>query len=90
MPALQAAVAAVPRVQQEPGPAVQLTAFGNDGLDLSIVFWIADPENGSANVRSDVNLAILALLKSQGVEIPYPQRVVHAAPGVPHPNRSSP
>jgi len=41
-------------------------------------------------VRSDVNLAILALLKSQGVEIPYPQRVVHAAPGVPHPNRSSP
>jgi small-conductance mechanosensitive channel len=29
-------------------------------------------------VRSDVNLALLRTLRARGVEIPYPQRVVHA------------
>ncbi|MBT9455434.1 MAG: mechanosensitive ion channel protein, partial [Burkholderiaceae bacterium] len=36
----------------------------------------ADPEGGQGNVRSDVNLAILACLNEQGVEIPFPQRVM--------------
>ena len=77
IPALQAAAAAVPRVQQDPGPVAQLAQFAPDGLELQLHFWIADPENGSGSVRSDVNLALLALLRARGVEIPYPQRVVH-------------
>ncbi|MBH9552822.1 mechanosensitive ion channel [Inhella sp. 4Y17] len=77
MAALQTTVAAVPRVQQDPGPVAQLHGFGADGLDLHLHFWIADPENGSGNVRSDVNRAILNLLRTQGISIPYPQRVVH-------------
>jgi small-conductance mechanosensitive channel len=76
MPKLAAAVAAVPRVVGDPVPAVQLSAFAADGLELTVVFWIADPENGQGNVRSGVNLAILALLAAEGVEIPYPQRVL--------------
>jgi len=75
--ALTTAVCEVPRVLSEPGPAVQLSNFANDGLELTIFFWIMDPENGSGNVRSDVNLAILRTLNGLGVEIPYPQRVVH-------------
>jgi len=78
MPQLVAAVAAVPRVLQEPGPAVQLSAFAADGLELTIPFWIADPENGQGNVRSAVNLALLKALNDAGIEIPFPQRVVHA------------
>jgi small-conductance mechanosensitive channel len=74
---LEAAVAAVPRVLADPAPNCQLSAFGADGLDLAIAFWIGDPENGEGNVRSDVNLAVLDLLNAMGVEIPYPQRVVH-------------
>jgi small-conductance mechanosensitive channel len=69
-------VAAVPRVLAEPAPAARLTNFAADGLELTTFFWIADPENGGVNVRSDVNLAILRLLNQRGVEIPYPQRVV--------------
>jgi small-conductance mechanosensitive channel len=76
MPRLVQAVSAVPRVIAEPGPAVQLAGFGADGLDLHVAFWIADPENGQGNVRSDVNMAILRTLDMAGVEIPYPQRVV--------------
>jgi small-conductance mechanosensitive channel len=80
MPKLTAAAAAVPRVLVNPGPGIQLSAFAADGLELTLNFWIADPENGQGNVRSDVNLALLAALGAAGVEIPYPQRVLHALP----------
>ncbi len=72
-------VAAVPRVMPEPGPAVLLTNFAADGLELTVGFWIADPENGQGNVRSDVNLAILKLFEVMQVEIPFPQRVLRRA-----------
>jgi small-conductance mechanosensitive channel len=79
MPLLVDCVAGVARVLEEPGPAVQLGGFGADGLELKVSYWIGDPENGSGNVRSDVNLALLALLRREGVEIPYPQRVLRRA-----------
>lgn len=79
-PELLAAVATVPRVLSEPAPAVQLAAFGADGLELAVLFWIGDPENGQGNVRSEVNLAVLRCLSRLGIEIPYPQRVVHTRP----------
>jgi small-conductance mechanosensitive channel len=75
-PKLLAAIAEVPRVLADPGPAVQLKAFAADGLELTLVFWIGDMEHGQGNVRSDVNLAVLNTLNAAGVEIPYPQRVV--------------
>jgi small-conductance mechanosensitive channel len=86
MPRLAEAVTAVPRVLADPAPGVQLAAFGADGLDLRVVFWIGDTENGTGNVQSDVNLAILRVLNEAGVEIPFPQRVVHGAmPATPKP-----
>ena len=77
-PKLVAAIAAVERVVPEPPPGVQLSAFSADGMDLVINFWIRDSENGQGNVKSEVNLAILDVLDADGVEIPFPQRVVHA------------
>lgn len=71
------AVSAVPRVLKDPAPACQLAEFAADGMNLAINFWIADPENGQGNVRSDVNLAVLDLFGREGVEIPFPQRVMH-------------
>ena len=79
IPRLTAAVGAVPRVIDEPPAGVMLTAFAPDGLELTVAFWIADPEHGQNNVRSDVNLAILRTLGEAGVEIPFPQRVVQQA-----------
>ncbi|HEV8690491.1 MAG TPA: mechanosensitive ion channel domain-containing protein [Ideonella sp.] len=71
-------VSQVSRVLADPAPTVQLAEFGADGLTLAVHFWIIDPENGQGGVRSDVNLAILRCLNAQGVEIPYPQRVVRS------------
>jgi small-conductance mechanosensitive channel len=79
LPRLCQTIAAVSRVLAAPGPAVQLTNFAADGLDLTLNFWITDPENGQGNVRSEVNLAVLRLLNQTGVQIPFPQRVLHAA-----------
>ncbi|MDP2008289.1 MAG: mechanosensitive ion channel [Rubrivivax sp.] len=79
MPQLVQAVAKVPRVMADPGPAVLLTNFAADGLELTFGFWVADPENGQGNVRSDVNLVILRTLNELGIEIPFPQRVLRRA-----------
>lgn len=83
IPQIVAATTAVPRVLARPAPGVQLSAFAADGLELTLSFWIADPENGQGNVRSAVNLALLRLLNERGIEIPFPQRVMHPLPAAP-------
>jgi small-conductance mechanosensitive channel len=65
------------RVVRDPGPGVNLTNFGADGLEFTLNYWMVDPENGQQNLRSRVNLAILESLRAHGIDIPYPQRVVH-------------
>ncbi len=77
-PLLEAAIRTVPRVIADPPPSVHLSAFSADGMDLTINFWIRDAENGQGNVKSDVNLAVLELLNREGIEIPFPQRIVRA------------
>ena len=79
LPRMVEVIAAVPRVLNDPEPGVQLSAFASDGLELTLLWWIADPENGMGNVRSNVNRAVLRLLNSSGVEIPFPQRVLRSA-----------
>ena len=44
---------------------------------MELRFWIRDPENGIAKVRSAVRMAIWDAFKANGIEIPFPQRVVH-------------
>ncbi|MCW5638172.1 MAG: mechanosensitive ion channel [Rubrivivax sp.] len=83
IPQITAMAAGVPRVLARPAPGVQLSAFAADGLELTLSFWIADPENGQGNVRSAVNLALLRLLNERGIEIPFPQRVMHPLPAAP-------
>ncbi len=70
------AASGTPRVIPDPECSVRLTRFGADGLEFTVFFWISDPQSGQANVKSDVNLRILAGLRAAGIEIPFPQRVV--------------
>ena len=75
------AACAQERVLKEPEPGVNLTNFGPDGLEFTLNYWMTDPDNGQQNLRSLVNLEVLAALRAHGVSIPYPQRVVHSAGG---------
>ena len=65
------------RVLRDPAPAVTLSAFGADGLEMTVGYWLGDPENGQGNLKSFVNLAILAALRAHNIEIPFPQRVIY-------------
>ena len=73
------AAASSPRVLRDPGPSVAMTAFGADGLEFTVGYWLADPENGQNNLKSEINHAILKAFRANGIEIPFPQRVVHVA-----------
>ncbi len=77
---LLGAAAGAQRVIPDPEPAARLVRFGPDGLEFSLLFWIQDPINGQSNVKSDINLAILKGFRDAGIEIPYPQRVMHVQP----------
>lgn len=67
----------VPRVLTNPKPVCQLKNFGDSAIDMELRIWISDPENGIANVSSEVRIAIWDTFKEQGIEIPFPQRDVH-------------
>ena len=71
------AARAVKRVHNEPSPSVWLKAFGDNAIEFEIQCWIDDPEEGVGNVRSDVLKQVWHLFRENGVEIPFPQRVVH-------------
>jgi len=62
-----------PRILKDSPPVARLMGFHDYGLDLELRFWIADPEAGVNNVRSDVNRAIWRLFKQRGITIPRAQ-----------------
>jgi small-conductance mechanosensitive channel len=64
----------VPRVLTEPAPNCLLVNFGDSTIDLELRFWISDPVNGTANVRSQIMLNIWDLYRQHGIELPNPQR----------------
>ena len=66
-----------PRVLERPLPVCNLEGFGDSSVDFSIRFWINDPPNGIANVRSEVLMRVWEALAEHGVEIPFPQRDLH-------------
>jgi len=76
MALMTAAACAHPRVLRDPAPATCLVRFADSGIDLELGVWIADPEAGQLNLRSDLNLVIWEGFKREGIEIPYPQREV--------------
>jgi len=72
-----------PRILREPPPVSRLMQFSDHGMDLELRFWIADPEAGVNNVRSDVNRAIWRLFRAAGITIPVAQREVYLRHGEP-------
>ncbi|HLQ11893.1 MAG TPA: mechanosensitive ion channel domain-containing protein [Steroidobacteraceae bacterium] len=64
------------RVLNEPAPVTRLIQFSDHGMDLELRFWIADPQNGVNNVRSDVNRRIWRLFRDHGITIPVTQHEV--------------
>ncbi len=71
-----AAAKGVERVAAQPAPVCLVKGFGDSAIELDLRFWIRDPQNGTANVRSAVFLAMWDSFAANGVKIPFPQRDV--------------
>jgi len=64
----------VSRILEVPKPTCLLKEFGDSAVILELRFWIQDPANGTANLRSEVMLHIWDLFHERGIEFPFPQR----------------
>ena len=69
------------RVVQDPAPVCHLVEFGDSSVNFVLRFWIRDPENGVTNIKGLVMLEVWDALQENGIEIPFPQRVLHMADG---------
>jgi small-conductance mechanosensitive channel len=65
-----------PRVLKKPEPLAMVAAFADSGINLELYAWIADPESGKGNLRSDLYRVLWKSFKENGIEIPFPQREV--------------
>ncbi len=65
-----------PRVLPEPPIKAFVVAFADSGINMELGFWVADPHEGTLQLRSDINLAIWQAFQTAGIEIPFPQREV--------------
>jgi small-conductance mechanosensitive channel len=71
-----------PRVLAEPEPQAYLVKFADSGILLELGFWVLDPEQGSLNIKSDLNMEIWREFNKRKIEFPFPQMEVrmHTAP----------
>ncbi len=64
------------RVLRDPEPVALLKGFGDSGINLELYVWVADPEAGTGNLRSDLYRVVWKSFNANGISIPYPQREV--------------
>ena len=65
-----------PRVLRDPAPTVHVMNLADNGVELELGVWLPDQEQGTQDVRSGINVAILNEFRARGIEIPFPQREV--------------
>jgi small-conductance mechanosensitive channel len=65
------------RIMKRPKPRVNIMEFGDNSVNFEVRFWIKDPEEGIANIRSDVYMRVWELFQENEIEIPFPQRDLH-------------
>lgn len=75
---LQRVAVSIPEVCSQPTPQVLLAAFGESALQWECRLWTTCPER-KADLTDLFLSRAWAALRREGVEIPFPQRVLHRA-----------
>ena len=70
------AVGDVDGVLASPAPEAWVTTFGESSIDFDVRYWHAPDIASVFRIRSAVAMAIKAAFDAEGIEIPFPQRVV--------------
>lgn len=76
---LLACIKDIPEILQFPNPRVRFRSFGESSLDFELLAWVRDPQDRGRIVHN-MNFRIFYAFQEAGIEIPFPQRVVHMAP----------
>jgi MscS family membrane protein len=76
---LQAIAREQPRILPEPAPEVNVRSLGDNAVVLQVLVWI-DVPRGKRSVRDQVYREALRRFEAAGIDIPFPQRVVHLGP----------
>jgi len=77
MELMLAAARETPRVLADPDPSCLLMDFGDNSVNFQLRLWIRDPQNGVDSVKSQVLLAVWERFHQHGIDLPFPQRVLH-------------
>jgi small conductance mechanosensitive channel len=70
------AVTGAEGVLDRPSPEVWVEEFADSGVGVAVRFWHAPDIATLWRVRSEVAVATRRALERDGIEIPFPQRVV--------------
>jgi len=65
----------VSEILTSPKPRVRFREFGDSSLNYQLLFWIHDPGDRGRLVHM-INTKILKMFRQEGIEIPFPQRVL--------------
>lgn len=65
-----------PRTIKGQEPVCTLQAFGDNGIEMALYFWVVDVTEGRMEPKSAVMLAILKAFRANNISIPYPQQEV--------------
>lgn len=66
-----------PDVLESPAPSVRFIEFGESGLQLELRAWSSSLIHRKGLFISNLNFAIYDAFTEHGIDIPFPQRVVH-------------
>ena len=69
------------RVIDDPEPTVYLQNFGDSSINLTLVFYVKDAEEGTLKLKSDISKIFWNEFQKQGIQIPFPQRDLHIKSG---------
>ena len=74
---IEEAVATHPGVLDAPEPPdCELRGFGESGINFVVEFWVNGIDDGKNKYTSDVLFLVWNALRDNGIEIPYPHRVI--------------
>jgi potassium-dependent mechanosensitive channel len=77
-------VSAPAQVLQAPeAPDVELRAFGDNGVNFAVEFWVDGIDDGKNKFTSEIRFLIWEALKKAGIAMPFPQREVRLLGDVP-------
>lgn len=65
-----------------PKPRVRFRSFGESSLEFQLMAWVHDPGD-RGRILHEINKSIYKKLGAAGIDIPFPQRVLHMASTVP-------